>query len=169
MKEINELLSASRLGDTKEILKLLKNGTNVNVRNSSGFTPLSRAIVNNKYDAVRILMDHGADVNLVYQKKYNALHIATNYSEIDPRIIEIIITKIKDINEIDRPHGNTALWYACHSGYPNGYRIAEFLLQNGAKIDTKNIYGKTVLDMANQRDDIPEFKKMLEKYHNERY
>ncbi|NBB19020.1 hypothetical protein GVN20_06595 [Runella sp. CRIBMP] len=162
--KITNLLSASRLGATQAILSLLKTGIDINSRNNATYTALSRAVSNNHYEAVKILLEHNADANLIYENKYNVLHIAASDIEIDPRIVEILIPKINDINEKDNPHQNTALWYACHFGYLNNYKIAEILLKHGADVNLVNAYGKTVIDMAEMRSEMPEIKRLIMKY-----
>ena len=170
--KLSNILYASKSGDIEAVYSFLKSGINVDFRDKYGFTPLYEAVSENHFDIVKILINCNADTDILYEEgndEYNVLHLAVSNKNISAKIVELLAKKVSNINQKDKPHGNTALWYACHSGYPNGYKIAELLLQNGAKIDIKNIYGKTVLDMANQRDNIPEFKKMLEKYHNERH
>ena len=167
--KLSNISYASRTGDIEAVYSFLERGINVDFKDKYGFTPLYEAVSENHFDIVKILTDYNADTDILYEEgndEYNVLHLAVSNKDISAKIVELLVKKVTNINQKDRPHGNTALWYACYSGYPNNYKIAELLLQNGAKIDTKNIYGKTVLDMANQRDDIPEFKKMLEKYQN---
>lgn len=162
--KISDFIFASYSGNTEVVLSLLKKGIDINIRDSSSSTALSEAVLKNHYEVIKILLENNADVNLIYENKYNVLHLAASDTEIDPRIVELLASKISDINQKDKPHKNTALWYACHFGYPNNYKIAEILLKHGADARLVNAYGKTVMDMAEIRSDIPEFKQLLQKY-----
>src|SRR5207245_1310171 len=60
-----DLVNASGLSKD-EVLRLLRNGANVNQRSSStfGWTPLISAIYHHKPDVIDVLLAAGADVNL---------------------------------------------------------------------------------------------------------
>jgi ankyrin repeat protein len=58
----SDLVVAAANGDLAEATRLVKGGRNVN-REASGQTPLGAAVYNRHPEIVRLLLDHGADVN----------------------------------------------------------------------------------------------------------
>lgn len=69
------LLSAMSYTDPVPfIVPLLMAGVNVNTRDSRGHTPFMDAIGANLPDAVRILLDHGADIDAADDGGCTALH-----------------------------------------------------------------------------------------------
>ena len=59
-KGINEL---SREGHIEELAKLLDQGTDVNEKDESGYTPLHWAVQGGHTDVARLLLDHGANID----------------------------------------------------------------------------------------------------------
>ena len=56
-------MEAAGKGHTEVVVELLNAGASPNVRTGDGTTALREATVNNQEDVVRILLEHGADVN----------------------------------------------------------------------------------------------------------
>jgi ankyrin repeat protein len=78
-------------------------------------------------------------------EKYSLLQLAAKYNN-KTDIIKQILALGVDINETDYV-GNTALHLVCYS--PRGkYKIIQLLLKNNAKINVKNKYDKTPLDVV---------------------
>lgn len=61
-----QILSAAAVGDTNEIVALIADGANVNVRSFDGrkMTPLLWAVSKLQWDAAGILIENGADVDV---------------------------------------------------------------------------------------------------------
>ena len=61
---LNEyLIKAALLGDSVAVKKLLAVGANANHKGWNDITPLFRAIVSGKVEIIKMLLEHGADVN----------------------------------------------------------------------------------------------------------
>ena len=75
------LLSAMYYTDSVALATpLLEAGAQVNVRDSRGHTPLMEAVFGNKPDAVRLLLNHGADPNCTNLAGFAALHQGVRYN-----------------------------------------------------------------------------------------
>src|SRR4030042_3801542 len=59
------LTMAASLGYSSEIERLIKAGAEVDVETTEGVTPLYFAIMNRKVEAVKMLINYGADVNKI--------------------------------------------------------------------------------------------------------
>jgi hypothetical protein len=69
MDTINEIVNQQLLvsaanGDTKEVIKAIQTGADLNAQDANGFTPLHCAVYNNYLDVVRILVNSGANINV---------------------------------------------------------------------------------------------------------
>ncbi|CAH1780032.1 unnamed protein product [Owenia fusiformis] len=81
----DRLLDAARRNDTTDLLRLIKSGVDVNKKHPLGWTALHVAVINRNHEAVKVLLDAGADPNIgddftsVYQmardRGMNSLHV----------------------------------------------------------------------------------------------
>jgi hypothetical protein len=130
-----------------DIVKLLvKNGADVNLKNSEGSTPLH--IVGGDDEAVRVaefLIENGANINLKNEYGNTPLHNAVAYWRI--KTVILFVLNGADINLKDR-HGNTALHLAVATGYS---AMVKFLADNMPNMNLKNRDGQTALDIAIKR------------------
>ncbi|KAK8135510.1 hypothetical protein PG984_003450 [Apiospora sp. TS-2023a] len=67
---ISLLHHAAKIGDVKAIERLLKHNASVDIRSSKQDTPLMMAVMANHFEAAKMLVENGADVN-VMSKQYN--------------------------------------------------------------------------------------------------
>lgn len=58
-----KFISAAKENDTKTLKKLLKKGIDVNCRHTFGWNALHTAVANGNQNAIKLLVEHGADVN----------------------------------------------------------------------------------------------------------
>jgi len=87
-QEESELIDAAVKGDNTRITKLLADGTNVNVRDSNGGTPLAHAAWFGHVETVKLLIEKGADVNA--KKLDGATVVALAESNKQPEVVEIL-------------------------------------------------------------------------------
>ena len=59
----SSLLDAAANGDTATVLRWIAEGSDINVANEMGWTPLVMAAFNQHMETVKVLVDAGADVN----------------------------------------------------------------------------------------------------------
>ncbi len=113
----------------KEIAELLiANGADVNAKNREGQTPVDVAVVRNRSDLVKLLIEKGADISL---------HTAARLGDL--AIVKSLIEEMADINAKDTS-GQTSLHYAAEYGRKD---IAELLIANGANVNAKDKDGNT--------------------------
>ena len=111
--------------DQYDVLKcLIKNGANINARVLSEegcLTPLLRAVIWNKIDLVKLVIEHGADINCP------------------------IFWDWPSDSDDPMSHSSTPLQIAISKGR---IEIAEFLIQSGADLNIQNDDGMTALHYA---------------------
>ena len=80
---IDDLIYGGRAGDLDEIGAALAAGAPIDGRDGNGTTSLMMAAANGHVEAMRILLDSGADVNAINERKNSAMHWAvfTNQAE----------------------------------------------------------------------------------------
>ena len=61
--EEEKFIVAAKDNDLKTLKKLLGKGVNVNCRHRLGWSALHSAVVNGNWDAIKFLVESGADVN----------------------------------------------------------------------------------------------------------
>lgn len=124
---------------------------------TTGTTPLLRAAKGGDVEAVKFLLEHGADPKLATRSGINSLMAAaglgtkeedtTGRRKTEAQIIETVDLCLKagaDVNAVDS-RGQTALIGAAEKGYD---KVIQFLADHGAKVDLKDKQGKTALDAA---------------------
>ena len=161
------------LTPTDLISRLIAKGATVNARLTSaaiqrnhtpgepqlgaGTTPLMRAARNGDYEAMRILLDAGADPNLTQPKGSNALTMsaglgrglgvfAKDYgTEADLReATKLLLDRGVDVNHAN-DDGLTAIHLAAQAGLDS---VVSLLAERGATLDVKDKKGRTPVDMA---------------------
>lgn len=90
------LHKATIIGNNNIIKLLLDNGSYIEEMDENGLTPLSIAILLNKIDTVKFLIQNGANVNLKYKKTISLLRLALDK---DIKIIKLLIENGANINE----------------------------------------------------------------------
>ncbi|NOY71622.1 MAG: hypothetical protein GXP14_04485 [Gammaproteobacteria bacterium] len=131
LSEDAALIKAARMGDIEKIETLIDQGTNPDVKNRGGMTPLLAATFNNQLGAVKILIAKGADVNLVPVGFKKWAFAASAASLKDHELME------------SASKGDTALLVAVRKGHS---KIVEYLIASGADVR-----------FANRRGDMPIF------------
>jgi ankyrin repeat protein len=123
----------------------------------AGTTPLMRAARNGDYEAVKILLDAGADPTIKQPRGTNALMMSCGVgrglgvfakdvgTEADlRRAAELLINKGVDVN-LANDDGLTGVHIAAQAGLDSVVRL---LAEHGAKLDVKDKRGRTPVDMA---------------------
>ena len=140
-----DIFDASALGWTERMRELLREDpTLVDAWSADGFFPLGLAAFFGRPDAVRLLLDSGADVRAVARNpmRVEALHSAA--AAHDASIVLSLLEAGADPNARQQV-GFTALHEAASEGLDE---MARLLVAHGARVDLATEDGKTAVDLA---------------------
>lgn len=128
--ELNDAISAD---NKKNVKKLLKQGREINISRGDytplwypiedykdWFSPLQIACDSGHYEIVKLLVEHGSDVNF------------------------------QDVSR----HSSPLLLAVQSENEDNKYEVVKYLLDNGAKKELVDIYGKKAFDYAVENNDV---------------
>ena len=132
-----------------EVVKfLIDNGANVNLKSNDGETALMNAYIRGNKELVELLINSGADANLISNLKDNYGRAKLmEASEIgNKEAVELLIKSGVGVNEVD-DNGKSALMYACekHIISSSDIEVVKFLIDNGANVNLKSNDGETAL------------------------
>jgi len=140
------LRGAIIMGKIEEVKGLIKTGIDVNdkfdVGENRGLTPLVLVAQFGQDDIGKLLIDAGADINIIFQG-LTLLHVAAFSPAGNKAVTELFIGEGLNVNakctaearaEIE---GMTPLHFAAGTGK---VEVAETLIKNGAKVDAKDSY-----------------------------
>jgi hypothetical protein len=134
------LTMATRDGDIHKMNALINSDGNINERDpKTGWTALHYAIQYNRIDAVTLLIEKGANVNIADEWGYTPLILALQYCRAD--LAKTLIERGANINTADG-QGWTPLALAV---YCDNKGIVNSLLEKGADIEIADRYGSTPL------------------------
>ena len=137
LKAAESIEAAAELGNIEAVKQHLDDGTEVNVKDGNGRTPLHRAAWAGHKEIAELLITAGADVNA---------KDGDNDTPLDEAVSEVE----KEIADLLRKHGGKH--GTIHSAVGGGdvEAVKEFLAA-GADVNTKNKYGRTPLDLPIQQ------------------
>jgi ankyrin repeat protein len=137
------LTLATRLECHDLMQQLLQHGAAVNGSDESGRTALIDAASRGQAEAVRILLDAGADVEAKTKiEKNTALLLAADQGHV--KIVQMLIGNRSNVNVRDG-NGKTALIIAAARGHTD---IVQLLLDKGADVNAKDQFENTALRNA---------------------
>jgi hypothetical protein len=135
------LHEAAMNGDLKAIAQHIEAGSDLNEQDPmSGATPMIIATVFGKVDAVKALIEGGADINYKNKEGATPLIVAAVFNQVD--VSSVLMDAGADLNAKNND-GSTALITAsllCRT------EIVEKLLRHGADKSLTNNAGRTALD-----------------------
>lgn len=142
------LLEAVEHGDREQMLQALDNGADVNAEGWEGMVPLFWAIAKQNIDGFRLLLEQGADPNVVTQlpprfqeSQAGAMEMAAELE--DPAYLRSLLEHSGDPNTIvDRGWNMPLLYRAIMGRRPDNVLL---LLEFGADIDHRDNAGQTPL------------------------
>ena len=141
------LLHATRTDCVNAVDMLLYRGADPNSSTVSGLTPLIVACSCGNIEIAKLLLQARANINQQQQHGATAL-IAACYSQTpNGDIVRLIIQSGADISIKTSRLQRTALMYATQRGHTS---IVEYLLDEGAPVNTQDVDGATSLMLASQ-------------------
>lgn len=161
-----QMFSALRGANYSQVLDLIEKHVGVNAVDEWGQTPLMVAVQTNRVDVVAALLNTRlpkADVNAAKPSGYTALFYAIERA--GPSIVSALLRRGADPNVAllhEGSKGTTPLHFACML---EKTKLAELLLEYGARPDAKNEHGQVPLQLLPAdavRSSKLFFKKMFE-------
>jgi ankyrin repeat protein len=141
--QINSFAKASKFDDVSEVKSLLQAGVSPNTVDPKGEPMLVLAIRDKSSKVIEILLkDNNIDVDLSNKYGETPLMIASIQDDL-PTVKALVLQNKARIDHI----GWTPLHYACTKGH---LEVAQFLVSNGAIVDSTSLNGTTPLMMAVQ-------------------
>ena len=141
----NHIISSS---DIEVVKFLIDNGANVNLKSNDSETALMNAYIRGNKELVELLINSGADANLISNLKDNYGRAKLmEASEIrNKEAVELLIKSGVGVNEVD-DNGKSALMYACenHIISSSDIEVVKFLIDNGANVNLKSNDSETAL------------------------
>lgn len=133
---------AAGLGDAQKVRRYINKGDNVNVRDAEGITPLFMALLENKVDVAKILLEQNIDINIPDKDGTVPLSAAAGVG--NKSLVKAMISKGSNVNYQEND-GWSPLHYASHLGHS---AIVKILLDHGADPTLRDIEGLTPMDYA---------------------
>lgn len=141
-----------RDGDFEAVQKLLDEGTNLDLRDGDGMTLLMTASSNGYTDIVRLLLEKGADPNILDSHGWTALELACGgiipiKAGAFKKIVSMLIEKGANINHNCNGWGTSLMFQSIMGNYTN----VETLLNYGANPNIQNKRGYTAINYASSK------------------
>jgi len=121
---------------------LTRCSVDVNCETKFGKTPIYYACFCGFVETVKLLIEHGAELESKNNKWSNALHVACYGKRLT--VIKILLDKGMDINVRD-DQGRTAVFIACKNGY---LAVAALLAAKNCDINLPDLHSRTPLRAA---------------------
>ncbi|GMH36812.1 hypothetical protein BSKO_04685 [Bryopsis sp. KO-2023] len=140
-----DLFDAAGSGDSEKVKELLSKGADFrSTHEKFDSTPLNFAAQGGHVEAVKILIQEGANVDSKDNLGFTPLLDAAFYSRVD--VIEVLLESGADI-EARTDKSSTALILAAQEGH---LKVAKVLVEAGADVDAQTEEGSTALYLAAQ-------------------
>jgi uncharacterized protein len=111
----------------------------IDVQDGDGRTALINAVLEDKTDFIKWLIDNGANINIQDRNGYSALHFMGQ--ERQTKLAKYFLKRSPDL-ELRDIYGNTPVWTAIINGRED-LGVAKLLIDKGANLENLNKAGKT--------------------------
>ena len=144
-----------------KVKSMVERGHNVNKKGANTFkfyrTPLMYAAGEGRFDVVKYLINHGADLSKTNDYEQTALHYASEYGHLN--VVELLLSKGAGINVEDK-WCRTPLMLAVNRGHSD---ILLCLINHGADLNKTNVHKRTALHCAIERGQLKVVELLLSK------
>ncbi len=145
------------IGNSPEVMRLIKKGANVNAKEDNNYTPLHRAAQQNHAKVADILINHGAMVDPVTIDNYTPFHNAVRNGHLETA--KVLLSHGAEIHTADK-WGHTAMENTVRNGHST---MVAFLIEQGADINSTGLGGLTLLHSAVNSNRIKVTRLLLER------
>ena len=121
---MSSIFEFAKNGDFDGVKNLIENGTDVNIQDEYGQTPLHLASESSYLDVVKFLIENGADVNIT-NNNGTPLHNACENGHLD--IVKFLIENGADINIKDKEGKKPLDYIECNE---ENFDIIKFIIEN---------------------------------------
>ena len=154
--QVANFAKAAKFDDASEVKSLLKKGVNPNTVDASGNPMLFLAVKDKSSNVIEVLLsDKNIDVDLSNKNGETPLMMASIDGNL-PLVKTLVISHKAQLDHISW----TPLHYACAKGHLD---VAQFLIANGASVDSMSLGNTTPLMMAVQSGNELLVKLLLDK------
>ena len=122
-----DIFQAAKKNDVNSLADLIRNGSDPNVKDPNGMTPLMLAIDNQSSDAIRFLVKSKVDLNLTDKFGQTALMLAAGRN--NAPAVKLLIENRANLNLVSKSR-LTAFGFATDNGYKD---IADLIKKAGGK------------------------------------
>jgi len=135
------LYVACERGKTEIVKLLLSHGADPNIATVNPYTlyPIQAACIGLHYDAVKLLLEYNAYVNVRDSTDHTALHFALSIPDIDADkirdLVQLLLDGGADVNAAST-FGESPFYIACSNGFES---VAKKMLECGAKVNENSV------------------------------
>ncbi|MDH5680371.1 MAG: ankyrin repeat domain-containing protein [Spirochaetota bacterium] len=134
-------------GYDKMVAYLISKGAKVRALTAIGESPLLFAAEKGNTKSVQLLLDKGADINVSTGFGDSPLEKAITGGHLNA--VKLLLKKGAELSKRRKSEGWTPVLAAVASG---NKEIVKYLISNGAKVDATLKNGKTIMDLAKNKD-----------------
>ena len=157
---MNDFFLACEEGNLEKVEEFIKQGYDVNKKDGIyGRTPVMYAAGEGRYDVVKCLIDHGADVSQKNFANRTLLHFASEGGSL--KVVELLLSTSESVHVDEEDDGHrTPLMLAAGKGHDD---VLLWLIDHSADVNKKDCNEQTAFDYACEYGHLKVVKLLLSK------